>query len=125
MLTNQNVGAPVTWSIGPAGGVQDLWPARLAEAPRFGVDDRGKQGLVATIITLQKNLAGVEFIGERIVQVRYLLDRTKRTEALDGTKDTPLTIQELIAKRQASVQEYLATRTETQSVEALLSTLED
>lgn len=125
MLKNRRIGAPVTWTIGPAGGAQDEWPARLAEDPAFGVDDRGRQGLVATIITKQKNRAGDEFLGERVVQVRYLFDRTTRVPELDGTKDHPKTIQELIDDRQSSVKAYLAKRAESASVENLLQDLAD
>ena len=125
MLLNRNVGAPVTWTIGPAGGAQDEWPARLAENPQFGVDDRGRQGLVATIITFQKNRDGEEFLGERIVQVRYLFDRKHRVEALDGTKEKPKTIPELIGDRQASVKAYLTKRAESTDVTALLAGLTD
>lgn len=125
MLKNRNAGAPVIWTIGPAGGATDEWPARLAETPQFGVDDRGRQGLVATIITLQKSLDGTEFMGERIVQVRYLLDRTTRCEALDGTRDEPKPLSALIDERAAKLKEFLATRTAATSAETLLAGLVD
>ena len=125
MLKNRNAGAPVIWSIGPAGGATDDWPARLAETPQFGVDDRGRQGLVATIITLQKALDGSEFMGERIVQVRYLVDRTHRVPELDGTKDEPKALDALIDERVARLKEFRATRTAATSAESLLAGLVD
>lgn len=123
MLKNRVLGAPVVWTIGPAGGAQDEWPARIVTEPEFGIDDRGRQGLVATIITKQKNLAGDEFLGERTVQVRYLFDRTHRVPELDGTKAEPMSVDALIAARQASVKEFLANRTANTNVTALLANL--
>ena len=125
MLLNAQPGAPVEWTIGPAGQAADTWAARLANAPKFGTDDRGREGEVVTIITLQKNLAGEEFLGERTVQARFLFDRTYRVEQLDGTADKPKTIQELIMDRQNATKEFLATRAATQSLDALAAGLDD
>lgn len=125
MLLNARVGAPVEWTIGAQGQAADTWAARLGTAPDYGVDDRGRPGIVATIITLQKNREGQEFLGERTVQVRFLFDRTYRVPALDGTKEAPKTIQELIMDRQTSIKDFLAARAEAQSVEALAAGLDD
>lgn len=121
MLQNQRAGAPVEWTIGRAGQSVDTWAARLGEEPHFGMDDRGNPGIVATIITAQKNLDGEEFLGERTVQVRYLFDRTYAVEALDGTKDRPKSLANLIADRQQSVKDFLATRGQSVSVENLVA----
>lgn len=125
MLLNARPGAPVEWTIGAAGQTADVWPARLATAPDFGTDDRGRQGIVATIITLQKSQEGVEFLGERTVQARFLFDRTYRIEQLDGTKEKPQTLRELIQARQDSVKAFLATRAQAQSLDALVAGLDD
>lgn len=125
MLLNSRVGAPVEWTIGAQGQAADTWAARLGTEPNYGVDDRGRPGIVATIITAQKNREGVEFLGERTVQVRFLFDRTYRVPALDGSKESPMTIQELIAARQASIKQFLADRAASQSVEALAAGLDD
>lgn len=125
MLLNSRVGAPVEWTIGSQGQAADTWAARLATEPNYGMDDRGRPGIVATIITSQKSREGTEFLGERTVQVRFLFDRTYRVEALDGTKDHPKTIQELIQDRQTSMKEFLANRAASQSVEALAAGLDD
>lgn len=119
MLQNQRPGAPVEWTIGRAGQNVDTWAARLGEAPHFGMDDRGNPGIVATIITAQKNLDGEEFLGERTVQVRYLFDRTYAVESLDGTKDRPKSLSDLIAARQQSVKDFLAQRGQASSVTSL------
>lgn len=125
MLLNSRVGAPVEWTIGAQGQAADTWAARLGTEPNYGMDDRGRPGIVATIITLQKNRDGQEFLGERTVQVRFLFDRTYRVPQLDGTKEMPKTIQELVTERQASIKQFLADRAASQSVEALAAGLDD
>jgi hypothetical protein len=125
MLRNQRAGSPVEWTIGQAGQAPDTWPARLVTPVEFGTDDRGRPGLVATIVTLQKNLEGKEFLGERTVQARYLFDRTYRVPELDGTKDAPKPVAALITERQASVKEFLANQANGQTVEALGDLLDE
>lgn len=121
MLINIAAGAPVVWTIGARGERPDEWPARLVTAPAYGQDDRGNNGLVATIVTHQTNLQGEHFYGERTVQVRYLFDRAERVEALDGTEDRPITVRELIAMRQASVKGYLNSRGAGQNIGTLMA----
>lgn len=121
MLINPAIGAPVVWTIGARGERPDEWPARLVTAPAFGPDDRGNQGLVATIITYQTNLQDEHFFGERTVQIRYLFDRAERVEALDGTEDRPITARELIALRQQSVKGYLNSRGAGQNIGSLMA----
>ena len=121
MLINTAAGAPVVWTIGARGERPDEWPARLVTAPAYGQDDRGNNGLVATIITHQTNLQGEHFYGERTVQVRYLFDRAERVEALDGTEDKPIPVRELIAMRQASVKGYLNSRGAGQNIGSLMA----
>jgi len=103
VISNSQPGARVEWSIGRAGQTPDIWPARTISPVEFGMDDQGRTGKVVTIVTLQKNLQGETFYGERTVQVKYLTDRDYAVANLDATAEgEPISLRDLVLLRQNS-----------------------
>ena len=118
MLLNERPGAKVYFSIGRRGEQPDVYPAKIVSPITVNSGPRGPQK-TATIITLQPNLQGDLYLGERVVDLRFCRDRTEQVEALDGTETEPKSVANLIAERNAGLDAFLASRDQSMSVAEL------
>lgn len=117
-ITRTAPGTPATWSIGAAGQPQDHYPVRITERPRLS-NQNGQLVEVVNVIALRKNLAGEEYTSERLLNTKFLKDRNTRCEALDGTKDAPKSIADLMAEHSTSVAQFQFDKASSLSVDAL------
>jgi len=114
-LANKRVGSKITISIGRRGERPDLIPAVIVGAPQM-VLANGRMQEVASVITLQKNLAGDDYLGERVHNLAFAFDRSERVELLDGDTSKPKTWQELAHEKQAATLAFFASRPESTQV---------
>jgi hypothetical protein len=101
-LTSTGLGAKIFASIGRRGERPDLIPARLASQPMQMTDTKGRPYIGCNVITAQRNLAGEEYLSERVHNLAFAFDRTDNVELLDGAPDSPLSIADLIRNKQQS-----------------------
>lgn len=90
MLLNTAQGAPIAWTIGEVGSGRpaDTHPGLLIRLG-FGEDDRGRKGLVATVVLLRTSLAGETFLDPANILERFVDDRDWLVPELDGSTDKP------------------------------------
>lgn len=112
-LTTNRVGAPITISIGRKGERPDLYPARIVEPAQLMVGRNGQPQQVAKVIVHQQNLAGEDYLAERIHNLNFAFDRTKPDAMLDGTPSAPKTWQDLVKERASATLAFLATLPES------------
>lgn len=108
-LLNKGIGAKIFFSIGHRGEQPDKYAGRIVTPVRVDMTPKGPVE-TATIITLQTNLNGEEYLNERVANLRFAWDRTEDVEALDGTESAPKTVQALVAERMAGLDAFLASR---------------
>lgn len=114
-LLNKRPGAKVYFSIGRRGETPDKYAGRIVSAITVSPGPRGPME-TATIITQQENLQGVSYLNERVADLRFVTDRTEQVEALDGTEEEPKSVANLVADRQAGLDQFLASRDQSISV---------
>ena len=119
-LINKRMGARIFFSIGRRGEQPDVYPARIVSPITVTVGPKGPME-TATIVTLQKNLEGEEYLGERVANLLYSWDRTEFVDALDGTPDEPKSVQEVVADRMAALAAHRASLAQSVSVDEIAS----
>lgn len=109
LLGTPKPGDPVIWSIGQAGAAPDNYPAVVVEGPHQGIDDRGREGMVITLIVQRSTRAGDPYLAvQRVLGDRFLFPRKERAEELDGTAAQPMTLADLVGKVNDALQAFLA-----------------
>jgi hypothetical protein len=116
--TSSQVGTPIVATIGWKGQRPDLYAAKIV-GPTALVMNNGQPIEVARIIMVQKNLAGEEYLAERLHNLQFAFDRSERVELLDGTAKQPKSWQQLVQDRQTATLAYFATRPESDNAVAL------
>jgi len=116
-LQNSKIGSKVFFSIGRRGEMPDKYAGRIVSPVTVSDGPKGPRQ-TATIITLQQNLQGDDYLNERVADLRFAWDRTETVEALDGTESEPKTVGQLIADRATGLDAFLASREQSLDVSA-------
>lgn len=111
-LANKRIGAPILVSIGRRGERPDLYPGRIVSQPQMAVVN-SRPGEFATVITVQTNLDGDEYLAERVHNLAFAFDRSERIPLLDGVPTQPKTWQELVAEKAKATLEFMQSRPES------------
>lgn len=114
-LINKRTGAKIFFSIGRRGETPDKYAGKIVSPVTVSMTPQGPVE-TATIITVQTNLQGEEYLNERVANLRFAWDRTESVEALDGTESEPKTVAQLVADRMAGLDAFLAGREQSLSV---------
>ena len=122
LLSRADIGRPVNWSI-----LADTHPARIVSAPQIDSSAGPARQVVEIVVFRQTRDGGPgsEYLSTRIVGAQFLQRRTERVEALDGKKNAPKSVAQLMDEAQASFAEYQAQRAQVSDITSLEAELAD
>lgn len=122
LLSRTDIGRPVNWTI-----LGDVHPARIVSAPQIDSSSGPARQVVEVVVWRQTRDGGdgSEYLSTRIVGAQFLVRRSIRVEALDGTPKAPKSVQALLDEATESFTAYQATRAQVSDIASLEAELAD